>query len=414
MNSLIEEILTAPASQIVEILSGATDEDIFEAASRGAGQVADIFLRAADPKLAARLISILPPEVLRDVLRRGTAEALSHFLRSIQPSQLSRVLQSASNELVERLIDAAPTRNFRISLAKALPLDRRKQWTDRVRSMERDLEHTRVVAGDATSTLFEERKRLLGDMEEAIRAKEEVLRNFEREAQMKQAHYEHLSIDARKRLEKLQEHLAVQQSQIEERERALAMRQAEFEEVNRRQVQERIEVKVPEYVAAAVRVLDEREILYRRKAALWSLQGTTVLIVAIAAAIAISLFGSGIGDSLSTLSWQTLLFVSFKGLVVLSVLGLWAKHAFTVSNAYMHEAIKRSDRAHAINFGKLYLEIYGNSVDRKELINIFENWNIASESAFAKASPASFEPQVVEKFATALKLFEKAKQQTAS
>ncbi|RPL58287.1 hypothetical protein IPC1353_25735 [Pseudomonas aeruginosa] len=91
-----------------------------------------------------------------------------------------------------------------------------------------------------------------------------------------------------------------------------------------------------------------------------------------------------------------MMFVSFKGLVVVGILGLWAKHAFSVSNAYMHEAIKRSDRAHAINFGKLYLEVYGNSVERKELIDIFENWNIASESAFSKMKADGFEPKVLD------------------
>ncbi|MGK5059245.1 hypothetical protein ACQ4WY_20175 [Janthinobacterium sp. LB2P49] len=70
----------------------------------------------------------------------------------------------------------------------------------------------------------------------------------------------------------------------------------------------------------------------------------------------------------------------------------------------MHESIKRSDRAHAINFGKLYLEIYGNSVDRKELIDIFENWNITSESAFSKANPSGFEPQISDKIDMIAKL----------
>lgn len=194
-----------------------------------------------------------------------------------------------------------------------------------------------------------------------------------------------------------------------EQELKLAARVSEFEELNRKQVQQRIELKVPEYVEAAVKGLEAKEALYRKKAFQWSIQGVIVLSVAIVSIIGISIYGAGVGTPLADLPWQTLLFVSFKGLIVLSVLGLWAKHAFTVSNAYMHEAIKRSDRAHAINFGKLYLEIYGNAVERKELIDIFENWNIASESAFSKANPTGFEPEIIGKIESALKAFDKAK-----
>ncbi|MGT2455438.1 hypothetical protein ACU4GI_20275 [Cupriavidus basilensis] len=409
MDSLFEELTTSPQAEIPRLLELASDEQLKQTITDHAPELADVVLSGVDQKLAARIISILPADLMRDLLIRANSDVLSRFLRVAQVSQLSKTIQNARNELIERLIEAAPSSRTRNAIAKELPIDRRKDWVERIRSMESEVDRTRSLSADATSSLFEERKRLLVELEDAIRVKEEMLRSVERESHFKNSQFQDRISDAEKRLAILNSTVAARQSEMEERERDLAARQAEFDEANRRQVQERIELKVPQYVAAAVSVLEEREVLYRKKASHWSLQGITVLSVAILAAVVISLFGSGFGVSLNAMSWQTLLFVSFKGLVVLSVLGLWAKHAFTVSNAYMHEAIKRSDRAHAINFGKLYLEIYGNSVDRKELINIFENWNIASESAFAKANPSGFEPQIVEKLETALKLFEKAK-----
>lgn len=156
-----------------------------------------------------------------------------------------------------------------------------------------------------------------------------------------------------------------------------------------------------------MRALDERETHYREKAFHWCIHGAIVLSMAIIFSLAFSLYGYFYGESIVLLSWQALLFVSFKGLVVLGVLGLWARHAFAVSNAYMHEAIKRADRAHAINFGKLYLEIYGKSVDRRELIDIFENWNIATESAFSKIRNDGFDPKVLDKIESMLRSSEK-------
>jgi len=195
-----------------------------------------------------------------------------------------------------------------------------------------------------------------------------------------------------------EEDLRRARDEIEGRERELERRTRELEDVSRNRVQAKIEEKVPEYVSAALRALEDRESLYKEKAKFWSLQGSIILATAVIAVAGLSLYGYTFGEPITSLTWPSLLFLTFKGLIILGVLGLWAKHAFTVSNAYMHEAIKRADRTHAINFGKLYLEIYGNAVERSELLAVFENWNIAGDSAFSKASPETFEPKIVERF----------------
>lgn len=212
------------------------------------------------------------------------------------------------------------------------------------------------------------------------------------------------------RMERERSDFYKKQALLHDKEIDLAKRVQEFEEANKKSVQERIEKKVPEYVTSAVEVLKASEEFYRHKASQWSNQGTLVLIAAIAATVAIALYGGGFfAKTDKELGWPMLMFISFKGLIVLGVLSLWAKHAFSVSNSYIHEAIKRSDRAHAINFGKLYLEIYGSTVERKELLDIFENWNIATESAFSKATPSEFDPKAFEKFVEVAKMLNPVK-----
>ncbi|MBF4297148.1 hypothetical protein EAY24_28300, partial [Vibrio anguillarum] len=66
-------------------------------------------------------------------------------------------------------------------------------------------------------------------------------------------------------------------------------------------------------------------------------------------------------------------------------------------NAYMHEALKRTERTHAISFGKLYLEIYGNDVSKEDMKSIFENWNMESQSAFKEIQQVDFQPQTLDK-----------------
>ncbi|MBM7071067.1 hypothetical protein JQC92_03290 [Shewanella sp. 202IG2-18] len=81
---------------------------------------------------------------------------------------------------------------------------------------------------------------------------------------------------------------------------------------------------------------------------------------------------------------------------MVSLFGAFAKHSYNIGNAYIHESLKRSDRMHAISFGKFYLEVYGNDVNQKDMKEIFENWNMNSDSAFTKIHQPNFEPKTVE------------------
>jgi len=409
MRALADEIFNAPAPDARKALHEASDTELLSLMESKNDDIVDLVFQLLDQRLANRLFSLLSKDVFRTALGRAEHSSLAHVLTLMQPAQLADLLTQASNELVDRLISSAASSKIRANIIKALPAARQYQWKQLVHQQEAEIRHTRQIAEEGSSSLLEERKRLLEEINAAIRTKEQVLRSFEEEARIKSDHHSQLLADAQARLASMEDVIAKRQAAVDARERALAARLAELEEENKRQVQQKIELKVPEYVTAALKVLEDREKAYRSKAAQWTAHGTCVLFVAIAATAAISVYGYGLTNSPAGLSWQALLFVSFKGLVILGVLGLWAKHAFTVSNAYMHEAIKRSDRAHAITFGKLYLEIYGNTVDRKELLDIFENWNITSESAFSKVGAPSFDPKVVDQLGDFLKLAERGK-----
>ncbi|MGF6170558.1 hypothetical protein M2426_004173 [Pseudomonas moraviensis] len=409
MTELSLEIRTASKRDIPSIVNQATELDLLSLINSGSREILDALLQGLDHQSLGRLFAIINTSTLQQVLLGASESAIANLVEIIQPKQLSKLLSNASDELIGKLVDSAGSKKSRLSIASALPNDRRKQWSEYIQSQEKLILQLKQSTNDSSQSLLDEKRRLLSDLEAAIRDKEDMLRGFDDEARIKREHFESMSTEAKNRLVDLQNHIAKQEDEIKIRELELAKRIKEFERATSKQVQQRIELKVPEYVAAAVNVLETREAHYRKKAMHWSIHGSVVLALAIAGTIGISLYGYVYGEKLSNLAWQSLLFVSFKGLVVLGVLGLWAKHAFTVSNAYMHEAIKRADRAHAINFGKLYLEIYGNSVDRKELIDIFENWNIATESAFSKITTDGFEPKVLDKLVEVLKLTDRNK-----
>lgn len=398
-----EDFLTSPHKAAYVQLENLTDSELHEIFIQNNAKIINRIFDICDEKIFHRIINATSTDSLRSAIMFADDESVKKLIRYAHPNQLNRLLHDSENEFIHRLVDLAPSKPFRQTIVKALPIERRNSWQKYIASAEADAKNAKTLSQEATTSLLEERQRVIRDLELAIREKESLLRDFENESRSKQAHYEHQTSEAHRRLAQLQVSIAEHEERILARENDLKAREADFDEATKRQVQQRIEAKVPEFVAAAIKSLEDRESLYRKKASQWSIHGTAVLILSIIATTAISLFGSGIGGSIKDLEWQTLVFVSFKGLVILGVLGLWAKHAFTVSNAYMHEAIKRSDRVHAISFGKLYLEIYGNNIERKELIEIFEDWNIASESAFLKVNPNSFEPKILDKLTEVVK-----------
>lgn len=358
-------------------------------------------------KANSRIFNTINTKTLLDALIKAQDDCRWSFIKNITPAQTYQISKFAANlpdEKILTLIESAPSRNLRLAILRKFPIEKRTKWLEHINQIEMEIDYLKAKSNDASSNLIDEKTRMIDELSDAISAKKKLLEEHEKELRFRRDTLEHDISHAQERLAVTMQKNAMQEEHLRQREAEIVKMQAALDEANKLQVQQRIETKVPEYVTAAVTSLEARENVYRGKARTWAIYGSLVLLVAIAATTLISLYGTGIfnEEQLSKMEWQTLVFISFKGLIVLGVLGLWAKHAFAVSNAYMHEAIKRSDRAHAINFGKLYLEIYGNSVDRKELIDIFENWNITSESAFARVN-SDFEPKIIEKFSDVVK-----------
>lgn len=401
---LKEQISAAKIGEIPFIVNGLPREELSDLFESLSNEELEKIFDGVEIHSLSKLLASVDLKIFQSALLKMGESSIGKFLKHANLRQLSKLLASAPNELVEKFIDSARTKKQRQSVLRSLSAERRRYWQDYVLGQEQAFSAAKNTIDSAATSLLEHRHRLLDDLDRAIEEKESLLQSFDQESRIKAEHYEDLVDKSQKHLKLLKDQISEQEKVLILREQELAKKLREFEEATDKQVQQRIEIKVPEYVSEAVHALDIRETYYRKKAFHWSVHGAAVLVVAVISSVVVSLYGYIYGEGVGSLSWQALLFVSFKGLVILGVLGLWAKHAFIVSNAYMHEAIKRADRAHAINFGKLYLEIYGKSVDRKELIDIFENWNIATESAFARLRSDGFDPKILDKIGEVVRL----------
>ena len=80
--------------------------------------------------------------------------------------------------------------------------------------------------------------------------------------------------------------------------------------------------------------------------------------------------------------------------IVIMLISL-SKLLFTLAKSFMVEAIRCSDRRHAISFGKFFLDAYGAEATREEVLKAFSSWNIDNGStSFRSQSGDDYDPKL--------------------
>lgn len=150
-----------------------------------------------------------------------------------------------------------------------------------------------------------------------------------------------------------------------------------------------IERRSEDYVELALKALSERERRNRWTAHVWYLLGYLALVGGVAFAL----------YSLATLpeapGWTLLALLCLKSVIIISLLIASAKYTFTLGKAHMDEALKNSNRIHAISFGKFYLSAFGQKASWAELKEVFQHWNIDASTSFGTMDPQAFDPQLL-------------------
>lgn len=119
------------------------------------------------------------------------------------------------------------------------------------------------------------------------------------------------------------------------------------------------------------------------------------------------------------LIFSVIRYMSIKDAINLDVLGLiqycgeiivisglavaLSRFLFLLGKSFMVEAIRCSDRAHAIGLGRLNLKLYKNKFEWSELKDVLQNWNIDQGSAFRNLDAKDIEVGGLEQLISALK-----------
>lgn len=158
---------------------------------------------------------------------------------------------------------------------------------------------------------------------------------------------------------------------------------------------QQIEKTAASYIEDTIEGLKDRENTLSKKASTWNYIGWVSLMSGVIAAM--MLFSFNINESNKILiGWAEFSYLSLKSLLIVGLLVASSKYAFTLAKSYMSESLKNADRIHAIAFGKFFLQAFGDTVDTKEVKEVFQHWNINTNSSFSELDSDKFDPKIIE------------------
>jgi TIR domain len=94
-------------------------------------------------------------------------------------------------------------------------------------------------------------------------------------------------------------------------------------------------------------------------------------------------------------NWSSTVAFAIADIVIIGLLAACAKYAFSLGRAYMSESLKSADRIHAIEFGRFYLQAFGETATGSEVKDAFQHWNIDRNSTFASLDSSQIDPQII-------------------
>ncbi|EPD8247149.1 hypothetical protein ACSEBO_001225 [Yersinia enterocolitica] len=167
-----------------------------------------------------------------------------------------------------------------------------------------------------------------------------------------------------------------------------------YDKITSEFTQKRIDEEIPTYVEDVSGKLEKDDQIFTDMARNWAIIGVSVTLFAVLAAFCTFTQGTDLLISNPNSNFIGLLYIFIRGTLGIGLLSWLAYVCFSNSRNYTHESIRRKDRQHALSFGRLFLQIYGSSAEKKETIEVFKDWNMSGDSAFSKA--ADTPPNILE------------------
>lgn len=156
-------------------------------------------------------------------------------------------------------------------------------------------------------------------------------------------------------------------------------------------LRETIEVSAADYIQETIGTLEKKESELKISANRWYALGFIALLLGVGIAAFITLKGIDI-----TGTWVDIILFAVKASFLILLLLSASKYSFNLAKTYMNESLKNSDRIHAISFGKFYLQVFGDAIDKADIKEVFREWNLEQKSGFSDMKTEDYDPKLIE------------------
>jgi len=164
----------------------------------------------------------------------------------------------------------------------------------------------------------------------------------------------------------------------------------------------RVEQTASIYIGKSLVELKRRENHYKKIAYLcYALSFVTLIICVLFSMNKISLVMS----TSNTLATQ--IQIAVLGVFIITLIIAASRYCFVLGKSFMVESLRNADRIHAISFGEFYLKAFQDKVDRNEIKEVFQHWNIDKGSTFISQTTGDFDPEILKNLIELSKVFTK-------
>ena len=164
------------------------------------------------------------------------------------------------------------------------------------------------------------------------------------------------------------------------------------DEQERKASEEKVKTGLSNYIADVFVNLKESEKRNKRFAFWLYFVSIISLVTTICIAVLFFTKGAQYADNITALIVYGVICL----FIVIMLISL-SKLLFILAKSFMVEAIRCSDRIHAISFGKFFLDAYGAEATREEVLEAFSSWNIDNgNTSFRNQSSEDYDPKIAE------------------
>jgi hypothetical protein len=166
--------------------------------------------------------------------------------------------------------------------------------------------------------------------------------------------------------------------------------QLNAQEDERKEIQYKVKLTAAEYIEKSLTDLNQREKKYQRIA-------YSCYVFAFISLIGCIYFGIWRSTIIINLKMDIGTHIQFAilSILIISLIIALSRFAFIMGKSFMVEALRNSDRIHAIKFGEFYLNVFGEKAEWQQIKEAFQNWNIDKGSSFLTQNTSDYDPELL-------------------